>query len=129
VDKTALIYLAYLIAAVLFILGLKGITHPRSAVRGNLLGALGMFVAVVATLFHQNIMRYELIIAGVIIGATIGVVLAVKIQMTAMPQLVALFNGFGGGASVLVAGPNFGSAAVPGLRQIPIRPWPSPPRA
>jgi NAD(P) transhydrogenase subunit beta len=104
VDKTALIYLAYLIAAVLFILGLKGITHPRSAVRGNLLGALGMFVAVVATLFHQNIMRYELIIAGVIIGATIGVVLAVKIQMTAMPQLVALFNGFGGGASVLVAG-------------------------
>ncbi len=103
-DKTALIYLAYLIAAVLFILGLKGLTHPRSAVRGNLLGALGMFVAVVATLFHQEIVRYELIIAGVIIGATIGVMLAVKIQMTAMPQLVALFNGFGGGASVLVAG-------------------------
>jgi len=104
VDKDAIIYLAYLIAAVLFIFGLKGLTHPRTAVRGNLLGALGMFVAVVATLFHQEILRYELIIAGVVVGAAIGLVLAVKIQMTAMPQLVALFNGFGGGASVLVAG-------------------------
>jgi NAD(P) transhydrogenase subunit beta len=98
-----MINLAYLVAAVLFILGLKGLTHPRSAVRGNLLGALAMFIAVVATLFNQG-MRFELIIAGLIIGALIGGVLAVRIQMTAMPQLVALFNGFGGAASVLVAG-------------------------
>ena len=102
-DSNTLINLAYLVAAVLFILGLKGLTHPRSAVRGNLLGALAMFIAVVATLFNQG-MRFELIIVGLIIGALIGGVLAVRIQMTAMPQLVALFNGFGGGASVLVAG-------------------------
>jgi len=103
VDSNTPINLAYLVAAVLFILGLKGLTHPRSAVRGNLLGALAMFIAVVATLFNQG-MRFELIIVGLIIGALIGGVLAVRIQMTAMPQLVAMFNGFGGGASVLVAG-------------------------
>ncbi len=99
-----IIPLAYLLAAVLFILGLKGLTHPRTAVRGNLLGALGMLVAVVATLAAQEIMGYVLIVVGVAIGAAIGVVLAVKIEMTAMPQMVALFNGFGGIASVLVAG-------------------------
>ncbi len=95
--------LAYLLAAVLFIFGLKGLTHPRTAVRGNRLGALGMFIAVVVTLFNQQIISFELIIAGVVVGAFIGAVLAIKIEMTAMPQLVALFNGFGGGASVLVA--------------------------
>lgn len=103
-DKATLINLAYLIAAVLFIFGLKGLTHPRTAVRGNLLGALGMLVAIVATLVHQDVLSYGMIIAGLVIGAGIGVTLAVRIQMTAMPQLVALFNGFGGGASVLVAG-------------------------
>ena len=95
---------AYLVASVLFIFGLKGLTHPRTAVRGNFYGALGMFIAVVATLVDQRIVSFELILAGVVIGALIGVILAVKIQMTAMPQLVAIFNGFGGGASVLVAG-------------------------
>jgi NAD(P) transhydrogenase subunit beta len=97
--------LAYLLAAVLFIFGLKGLTHPRTAVRGNLLGATGMLVAIVATLLlgHHGI-GWGLIIAGVVLGAAVGAVLAIKIEMTAMPQLVALFNGFGGGASVLVAG-------------------------
>ncbi len=99
-----LINLAYLVAAVLFILGLKGLTHPRTAVRGNLLGATGMLVAILATLVNQQIVGYGLIIVGVVIGAAIGAVLATKITMTDMPQLVALFNGFGGGASVLVAG-------------------------
>ena len=107
-QQDTIINLAYLVAAVLFILGLKGLTHPRSAVRGNLLGASGMFVAIVATLIDQqlldNPLGYWLIGIGVLIGAIIGVILAVKIEMTAMPQLVALFNGFGGGASVLVAG-------------------------
>ncbi len=102
------IQLAYLVAAVLFIFGLKGLTHPRTAVRGNLLGALGMLVAVVATLIDRQLLAnpwgYLLIAVGLIAGAGIGVVLAVKIKMTDMPQLVALFNGFGGGASVLVAG-------------------------
>ncbi len=100
----ALINLAYMIASVLFILGLKGLTHPRTAVRGNLLGALGMLLAVVVTLLDQRILSFEIILAGVVLGALVGLVLALKIQMTAMPQLVALFNGFGGGASVLVAG-------------------------
>ena len=99
----SLVNLAYLVASVLFIFGLKGLTHPRTAVRGNIMGALGMFIAVVVTLVDQRIISYELIIIGVIIGGLIGMVLAIKIEMTAMPQLVALFNGFGGGASVLVA--------------------------
>ena len=99
-----IIQLAYLLAAVLFILGLKGLTHPRTAVRGNLLGALGMLIAVVATLAAQEVVGYVLIVIGLAIGTAIGAFLAVKIEMTAMPQMVALFNGFGGIASVLVAG-------------------------
>lgn len=94
----------YLIAAVLFIVGLKGLSHPRSAVRGNLLGSVGMLLAVVVTLLSRQILSYPVIIIGLVIGAGIGVLLAVRIQMTAMPQLVGLFNGFGGAASVLVAG-------------------------
>ena len=100
---SALINIAYLIAAILFILGLKGLSHPRTAVRGNLLGALGMFIAIVVTLAKGNL-SFELIFAGIVVGSAIGVILAVKIEMTAMPQLVALYNGFGGIASVLVAG-------------------------
>ena len=99
-----LINLAYLIAAVLFILGLKGLTHPRTAVRGNLLGALGMLVAIVATLLHFEVLSYWMILVGLVVGSAAGTVLALTIRMTAMPQLVAMFNGFGGGASVLVAG-------------------------
>ncbi len=103
-QQTVIINLAYLVSSVLFILGLKGLTHPRTAVRGNLTAALAMLIAIVVTLLDKSIVSFEVIIAGIIIGAAIGAVLAVKIQMTAMPQLVALFNGFGGGASVLVAG-------------------------
>jgi NAD(P) transhydrogenase subunit beta len=102
--STALVNIIYLIASALFIYGLKGLTHPRTAVRGNLLGALGMFLAVVVTLFDKGIVSYEIIVAGFIVGALIGAILAIKIQMTAMPQMVGLFNGFGGAASVLVAG-------------------------
>ncbi|RMG62091.1 MAG: NAD(P)(+) transhydrogenase (Re/Si-specific) subunit beta [Calditrichaeota bacterium] len=96
--------LVYLIAATLFVFGLKGLTHPRTAVRGNLLGALGMLLAVVVTLLHKDIVTYKYIVAGFVVGGVIGAVLAMKIAMTAMPQLVAVFNGFGGGASTLVAG-------------------------
>ena len=94
----------YLVAAVLFIFGLKGLTHPRTAVRGNLLGSCGMLLAIVITLTDQGIVGFEVILIGIVIGAAIGAVLAVKIEMTSMPELVALFNGFGGIASVLVAG-------------------------
>jgi NAD(P) transhydrogenase subunit beta len=101
--SSAIINLVYLLASVLFIFGLKGLTHPRTAVRGNLIGGLGMLLAVVVTLM-QGDLTFELIIAGIVIGSLIGAVLSIKIQMTAMPQLVALLNGFGGLASVLVAG-------------------------
>ncbi len=102
--NSTLINVAYLVASVLFILGLKGLTHPRTAVRGNLYGALAMLIAVIATLVDQQIVGFQIIFAGLLIGSVIGVLLAAKIEMTAMPQLVAAFNGFGGGASVLVAG-------------------------
>ncbi len=100
----SVVNIAYLVASVLFIFGLKGLTHPRTAVRGNIFGSLGMLLAVVVTLWDQHIISFEIIILGFIIGAAVGAILAVKIQMTAMPQLVGLFNGFGGGASVFVAG-------------------------
>ena len=94
--------LTYLVASVLFILGLKGLTHPRTAVRGNMLGALGMLLAAAVTLLAQGL-RYEVIAGGIALGGIVGAVAAVRVEMTAMPQMVALFNGFGGGASVLVA--------------------------
>jgi H+-translocating NAD(P) transhydrogenase subunit beta len=112
---------AYLVASVLFILGLKGLTHPRTAVRGNLMGASGMLLAIVATLlsgeiFGTGLSAYAVILAGVVLGGTIGATLAVRIQMTAMPQMVALLNGFGGGASVLVAGAAFHDTLAPPLQ-------------
>jgi NAD(P) transhydrogenase subunit beta len=100
----ALINLAYLLASVLFILGLKGLAHPRTAVRANMMGASGMLLAVVVTLLDRSIVDFKVIIAGLVVGAAIGAVMALRIQMTAMPQMVALLNGFGGGASALVAG-------------------------
>lgn len=89
------VQILYLLAAVLFIVGLKGLGHPRSAVRGNLLGALGMLLAVVAVLLSQRILNPGLVIGGIAAGALIGAVMALTIRMTAMPQLVGLFNGFG----------------------------------
>ncbi|MEM7678936.1 MAG: NAD(P)(+) transhydrogenase (Re/Si-specific) subunit beta, partial [Myxococcota bacterium] len=103
--STTIINVAYLVASILFIIGLKGLTHPRSAVRGNLLGAVGMAIAAVVTLFDPSIgSDLTLVFAGIAVGGVIGALLAVRIEMTAMPQLVAIFNGFGGIASVLVAG-------------------------
>lgn len=96
--------LAYLIASVLFILGLKQMAHPRTAVRGNLLGATAMFLAIVVTFFDPDVESFGWIVAGLAVGGIIGGLLASRIQMTDMPQLVALFNGFGGIASTLVAG-------------------------
>src|SRR5690625_112044 len=95
--------IAYVLAAALFILGIKGLTKPRTAVRGNQLAAAGMLIAAVVTLLNRNVVSYEWLVAGVILGTIVGALLAVRIQMTAMPQLVALLNGFGGGASLAVA--------------------------
>ncbi|MBT5071914.1 MAG: NAD synthetase, partial [Porticoccaceae bacterium] len=93
----------YLVAGILFILGIKGLTKPKTAVRGNKLSALGMLIAVVVTLLDGDVVNYNFIIAGVLVGSGIGAVMALKIQMTSMPQMVALLNGFGGGASLTIA--------------------------
>ncbi|NVZ07946.1 NAD(P)(+) transhydrogenase (Re/Si-specific) subunit beta [Allochromatium humboldtianum] len=94
--------LAYLVAAILFILGLKGLTHPSSARRGNLYAMLGMVIAIVATLLAREVQSYGFIIAGIAGGAIIGAIVALRIQMTAMPQLVAALHSFVGLAAVLV---------------------------
>lgn len=96
--------LAYLLASVMFIFGLKGLSHPRKAVRGNFIGALAMLIAIVATLWAEDIVSWVWIIVGLALGSVIGTVMALRAPMTAMPQMVAVFNGFGGGASFLVAG-------------------------
>jgi NAD(P) transhydrogenase subunit beta len=101
------ISIGYLVAAVLFILGLKALGRPRTAPRGNLLGATGMLLAILVTLLDQSIISYGVLVAGLALGGLVGAVLALRVQMTAMPELVALFNGFGGGASVLVASASF----------------------
>ena len=94
--------LSYLVAAALFIFGLKYMAHPRTAVRGNKLGATGMLLAVLVTLMETQ--SWGLIIFGLLVGSAAGWYLATKVEMTQMPQLVALFNGLGGAASTFVAG-------------------------
>ena len=99
--------LSYLLAAVLFIVGLKRLSSPATARSGNLLGATAMLIAVVVTLIDREVLDYAQIGAGMIVGAAAGAVLARTIKMTAMPQMVAIFNGLGGGASALVASGEF----------------------
>jgi NAD(P) transhydrogenase subunit beta len=101
------IQISYLIAAIAFMLGIKYLSSPATARKGNLFASSGMLLAIITTLFNEKIISYELIIIGVIAGSLIGVVLAKKVQMTAMPQLVAIFNGFGGAASALIASAEF----------------------
>ncbi len=96
--------LAYLLASALFIFALKGLTHPRTAVKGMQMGALGMFIAVLATVIGSGIVSWTWIVVGLLVGSLAGIYLAVRVPMTEIPQMVALFNGFGGGASFLVAG-------------------------
>ena len=95
--------LAYLVSAVLFILALKGLTHPSSARQGNYYGMVGMLIAIVATLLGSEVQSYGFIIAGVAAGAVIGSIVEARVQMTAMPQLVAALHSFVGMAAVLVA--------------------------
>jgi len=97
----------YLIAAVLFIVGLKRLQSPKTARRGNQIGAAGMLLAIVVTLVRYEILNPWVIVAGIVVGGGIGLWLAKTVEMTAMPQLVAAFNGFGGGASALVAAAEF----------------------
>ena len=107
IDFPILINAIYLLAAVLIFLGLKRLGSPATAREGNRIAALGMLIAVVVTLLDREIVRFEIIVAGIIVGAAIGGVFARAIRMTAMPQLVALFNGFGGAGSAVVAAAEF----------------------
>jgi NAD(P) transhydrogenase subunit beta len=95
--------LAYLVAAVCFILALKGLSSPQSARRGNLIGAAGAVLAVVTVFLSMKLDNILLIVAAILVGSAIAVPIARRVQMTQMPQLVALFNGVGGGAAALVA--------------------------
>jgi len=102
-----IIQIAYLLAASSFILGLKFLSSPETAPRGILLSQGGMLIAVVATLLNYGIVNYGLILSGILIGAAIGSVMATKVRMTEMPQMVALLNGFGGLSSALVGGAEY----------------------
>ena len=97
------IQLTYLVAASLFILGLKKLGSPASARNGNLVAAVGMLLAIVATMLDQHVLNYEMILVGLAIGSVIGAVIAYKVQMTEMPQMVGLLNGLGGASSALIA--------------------------
>jgi H+-translocating NAD(P) transhydrogenase subunit beta len=100
---TELTGLAYLIAAIFFILALRGLSHPESSRQGNMFGIAGMAIAVLTTLLRPDVVNYTLIIPGVLIGGSIGTVIALRIQMTALPQLVAGFHSLVGLAAVFVA--------------------------
>ncbi|HUQ20496.1 MAG TPA: NAD(P)(+) transhydrogenase (Re/Si-specific) subunit beta [Gemmatimonadaceae bacterium] len=97
------IAIAYIVAAVLFIFGLKRLSSPATARSGNQLAAIGMGLALAATLFDRQIISFWIIAAGTLVGAAIGIYFARTVQMTAMPQMVALFNGMGGGTAALVS--------------------------
>ena len=97
----------YVLASVLFILGIKKLSHPKTARSGNFLSACGMFVAIISTLIANDNIDLQMIVLGMIIGSAIGALFAQKVEMTQMPQMVAIFNGFGGSASALVAAAEF----------------------
>lgn len=97
------IQLLYLVATAFFIRGIKLLNSPQTARKGNQMAAIGMLIGLVVTLFDQGIISFDFIIIGLVVGSLIGAVLAKRVAMTAMPELVAVFNGFGGGASALVA--------------------------
>src|SRR5438270_8574532 len=106
-QSTNFIDACYILAFSLFIYGMSGLTGPRTAVRGNLIAATGMAIAVIATLLTPHVWSGSatpwLIIVGLVIGAAIGIPAARQVRMTAMPQMVALFNGVGGGAVAIIA--------------------------
>ena len=101
------IYVLYIAAFGLFIYGLSGLTGPTTAVRGNRIAAVGMAIAILATCLKPHMGHWPLIVAGIAIGTAVGVPAARNVKMTAMPQMVALFNGVGGGAIALIAWAEF----------------------
>src|SRR5262245_30928913 len=100
--REPVIHLAYLVASILFILCLRGLSSPEQGRRGIFLGELGMLIAVVATLLKTEIVRYDFIVAGLLIGSTIGIAISAKLPMTKMPERIAFSHAFGGLATSLV---------------------------
>ena len=97
----------YVLSSVLFILGIKRLSHPKTARSGNSIASIGMLIAIVTTLLANGNISLEMIAIGIIIGTVIGVFFAIRVEMTQMPQMVAIFNGFGGIASALIAAAEF----------------------
>ncbi|GGF77375.1 NAD(P)(+) transhydrogenase (Re/Si-specific) subunit beta [Alteromonas lipolytica] len=112
-DSALIINLAYVLATTLFIVGLKLLSHPSSAKKGNLVSAIGMFIAVVVTLIDHQIISYHWILVGFVIGGAYGAWKAKTVEMTQMPEMVSLFNGYGGAASLLL-----GWATISGMNTI-----------
>src|SRR5690625_4150179 len=107
IGQSTWVELVYVVAALLFLLGIKRLGSPATARSGNTLGWIGMALAVVVTLIDKTDLNLTLIFVGIAVGAVIGTLFALRVEMTAMPQLVALFNGLGGGASTLIAAAEF----------------------
>ena len=106
--------IAYLISSVCFIYGLKMLSHPKTARNGNMIASIGMLLAILATIIPEalsetSLLNFKMIGLAMVIGSIIGSFFAIRVQMTQMPQLVAIFNGFGGGASAFVAAESFGT--------------------
>jgi NAD(P) transhydrogenase subunit beta len=125
-QSDSFIYVLYIIAFALFIQGLRGLAGPTTAVRGNRIAALGMAIAVLATLLSKGEGNWGLIVLGVALGVAVGVPAARQVKMTAMPQMVALFNGVGGGAVALISwvefrhyGSTYGSKTLEIGHQVP----------
>lgn len=115
IDLSLLVNLAYIAASILFIVGLKMLGSPDTARKGNLLSSTGMLLAVLVTLVDQSIIDFTWILVGLISGGIIGYLAATKVQMTSMPEMVAIFNGFGGIASLLVGSAEFVGSSVASL--------------
>jgi NAD(P) transhydrogenase subunit beta len=119
-GSTLLVNLSYIVASILFIFGLKLLSHPETARRGNLLSAMGMLIAIVFTLFDQAIVDFKWIAIGIAIGGGVGALAATRVAMTSMPEMVALLNGFGGIASLLVGWAALGDGSMPGFTLLTI---------
>jgi NAD(P) transhydrogenase subunit beta len=114
-DLTLGVELAYLVSAILFVVGLKRLQSPATARAGNALAAVAMLIAIIATLVENQVLSWTGILIGLIVGSLIGAVAARTVKMTAMPEMVGIFNGFGGGASALVASAEFVRVQVAGV--------------
>jgi NAD(P) transhydrogenase subunit beta len=108
--------LAYLVSSVCFVMALRGLSHPETSRSGNLYGMVGMAVAIVTTLLLPGVVSYWLIVLGIAIGGAAGTVIALRIVMTALPQLVAAFHSLVGLAAVLVAAAAFHKSPLPSSR-------------